>query len=1407
MTMTNQTTSQANSPTPTTLSEEQLGLAGRMTQAFIDSPLSPLLFLAMLLMGILGLVMTPRQEDPQISVPMVDIMVSYPGASSQQVARLAMDPLQRIMSEIPGVKHVYAASARGRGMVTVEFDVGQELGPSIVKVHDKIQSNMDKIPPGVSPPLVQPKGIDDVPVVTLTLWSKEKNDGELRALALEVLQSLKEIPNTGTGFVVGGRREQLRVEVYPERLAGFGISLDHVANRIRDANVETDSGFVEGGGIHSNITSGAFFTNAWEIERLEIGSRGDVPIYVRDVARVFRAPEDASQIVTYYTGSAMGADFTADGESAVTIAVAKKEGTNGVEVAQNILRHVDNLKGRLIPPDVEVATTRNYGQTANDKVWELILKLFIATGLVFLLVLLAFRAMRPAIVVLVVIPVVILITVFSAWILGYTIDRVSLFALIFSIGILVDDAIVVVENIYRRWLEEGKIDLVTAIDAVREVGNPTILATFTVIAALLPMGFVRGMMGPYMEPIPALGSVAMLFSLVAAFAFTPWWAARLKPSMGYLTRAHEREHKGSERLEGFYRGLLMPLIDSKRKRFLFRLGMWGLFAAACSMFYTTHVRVKMLPLDNKPEFSVTVDLSEGSALPNTANLTRLLAETVRNNIPEVTAVQAYAGCPRPFDFNGMVRHYYLRQEPWQGELQVQLLHKNDRARSSHEIALEARELLTPIAHAHGARIAVVEMPPGPPVLQSVVAEVYGPDDETRRRVAQHMTEFFGQAESLTDVDSYMQEPYFYWHFDVDRDKAARRRITVDTINRSIDMAMGNYLLGDIKEETVLEPTNIVMQVPLSLRSDPTRLLNLPIPTEDGRTVPLAEVGRFRQVAQDPIIYHKDLRPVEYVVAETTGRLAAPIYGMLQVQDLSKDYVTPDGVKMQPHYMGPPPNDGRSGFEWTGEWTVTYETFRDMGLAFAAALILIYILVVWEFGNFRIPALIMAPIPLTLLGIIPAHALMNAEFTATSMIGWIALAGIIVRNSILLVDFSLHEVRHGTSVREAVILACKTRTRPILITAFALVFGAGVILFDPIFQGMAISLAAGVLISTLLTLVVIPLGCIEASKSMYEVASKYGEGMTVMVEAEAITSSEPQQQESQPSSWGAQLIGVWGKIITAFTVMFYLIRAVGIMVMTGMKSVLRKFSGQKNRDTEGSTVAPVTSTPETHLSSKPIKSASLKTKAATSSKEKDYKDESLDRTRSQAAKATPTAVSKLADKIAAMDTTPDIVVDKSIGVTITDMAESRQKVKRTTRKKRSATTQVKSRQSNNATAQIEKTSAPVESKARDKQAVSKANVPAAAPLRKKISKKTHEEALKEQAQQIKSQGVVTTVTKQKVKVAVKKKVAPLRQDLEQQEEAMKTKAVTGTKKRRGIRVKRDVPGFSVKVWGDSEDEKN
>lgn len=1158
--MTQESKNNAGNPRDTAAQEHELGLAGRIAKTFIDSPVTPLLMMAMLGVGLLGLFFTPRQEDPKISVPMVDIFVQYPGASSGQVTSLVTEPLERIMSEIPGVRHVYSASRRGGAVVTVRFKVGEDLEDSIVKVHDKVQSNLDKIPPGVSPPLVKPIGIDDVPVVTLTLWSKVVDDSTLKTLALDVLQRIKEVPNTGKGYVVGGRSEQIRVEVSPERLSGYGISLDQVASTIQTANAEKSAGSIESGNMAFTVYTGSFLRDVQDVSRLVVAIRDGSPIYVSDVASITQGPAETQQLVSFYTGAATEvADAEqANGEPAVTIAVAKKIDTNGVSVAKAVLDKVDSLKGMLIPDNVHVTVTRNYGQTADDKVNELLTALFEAAVAVSVLCLFGL-GLRAASVVIIIIPIVILATVWSANILGYTIDRVSLFALVFSIGILVDDATVVVENIFRRWLVAGKTTMAIAIDAVREVGNPTILATLTIISAMLPMGFVSGLMGPYMRPIPVLGAAAMFFSLVAAFIFVPWLAMKVRPQLHALERAEIKEARAREFIGRLYHPCMMPLCTNRPLGLAFLFGLIAATFLACGFFYTTAVTVKMLPFDNKPEFNVVVNMPEGTALPVTANVAHQLVESLRE-IPEVTALQSYAGTASPFNFNGMVRHYFLRDQPWEGDIQVMLLDKKERLRGSHEIAVEARHRLLPIAKKLGAQIQVVEMPPGPPVLQTVVAEVYGPDQATRQQTAADLTLLFAKAEGVVDVDNYMTEPHKYWRFEVNTEKAVRRGISVDTINTNLGMAMGGHRLGDIKRGVVLEPTYIVIQVPLTTRAQINRLGNLPIVGSEGQVVPLAELGRFVQADEDPIIYHKDLRPIEYVTGEMEGRLGAPIYGMFNVEDLLKNYTTSDGVKitgMPWGLLGPPASDNRSGFEWTGEWTVTYETFRDMGAAFMVALVLIYALIVWEFKNFLIGGLIMAPIPLTLIGIIPGHWVWGAEFTATSMIGFIALAGIVVRNSILLVEFVINAIKDGNEIHDAVLGAGQTRMRPILITALTLMAGAGAILNDPIFQGMAVSLLFGAGVSTLLTLVVIPLGCISARRTLYVLAGLDENGKPrVEVEDDGTGgSSAGSVVTAPPRSFADTLFMIWGKIFTLLTWVFYALRMVYFLV-SGLVSKLR-----------------------------------------------------------------------------------------------------------------------------------------------------------------------------------------------------------------------------------------------------------
>ncbi len=1064
--------------------DQDLGIAGRIARAFIQSPLTPLLLFATLAVGMLGMIITPRQEDPQISVPMIDIFIAYPGASSEQVATLAIEPLERIMSEIPGVKHVYSASRQNGGMVTVQFKVGELMGPSLVKLYDKLQSNLDRIPPGVMQPLVKPKGINDVPVAAITLWSRQVDDAALRKLALDVIQDLKQIPETGLSFVVGGREETIRVEPDLARLAAYGITLDQIARTIQAANVRQPAGSVERQRHYYSIQAGDFLQTAAEVAHLVVGVRQGMPVYLADVALIKQMPEETTQMVRHYTGQANPDGLEeANAESAVTIAIAKKEGSNGVTVANAILERVEHLQGYLIPDEVKVTITRDYGKTAKDKVDELFLRLFEATVAVSVLIFLAL-GLRPALVVMITIPVVVLSTVFIAWLMGYTIDRVSLFALVFAIGILVDDGIVVVENIYRRWLLQGDTDVNTAVDAVREVGNPTILATLTVIAALLPMGFVSGMMGPYMEPIPALGSVAMLLSLFASFFFAPWLTMKIRPSMAYLKKAEKREERSNERIGRAYRKVMGWLTHNRLTGWLTLLSILLAFFAACWLIYSKAVPVKMLPLDNKPEYNVVIDLPAGTALPLTQAATEEMANLLRREIPEIVDLQTYVGTASPYDFNGMVRHYYLRDRPWQANIQIKLTDKHERERSSHEIAVATRALLQPVAERFRAELTIVEMPPGPPVLQTLVAEIHGPTAEIRRQVAADLTEIMRSLDNIADVRNYMEEPHAYLHFEVDREKANRLGVSMADISRNLAMAGGGYRVGDVKQGHDLEPTWITLQLPYADRASITRLEQLPIRAANGQLIPLGVLGRFREKLTDPIIYHKDLKEVEYVVGDTVGRLGAPIYGMMAVAEALTDYTAPDGVKLKPSLVETPSGE-YSGFLWTGEWTVTYETFRDMGIAFAAALVLIYILVVWEFQNFRVPLIIISPIPLTLIGIIPGHWLLDAEFTATSMIGFIALAGIIVRNSILLVDFTQQQIRAGTEVREALCLAGQIRMRPIVLTALALVAGSYFMFGDPIFKGMAISLAFGVVVATFLTLIIIPMGCLSWRTALCE----------------------------------------------------------------------------------------------------------------------------------------------------------------------------------------------------------------------------------------------------------------------------------------------------------------------------------
>jgi multidrug efflux pump subunit AcrB len=1055
----------------------KVGVAGSLARSFIQSPLTPLLLIACFVIGLMGMMITPREEDPQISVPMVDILVAYPGASAEQVKNLVSEPLERLMSEITGVDHVYSMSRDGQSLVTVRFVVGQQMEPSLVKLYDKLMSHLDAIPKGVSQPLVKPKSIDDVPVVTLTLSSAEQDIVTLRKLALDVQQHLKSLPNTGQSFVVGGSPEQVRVDVDVSQLASYNLTLSQIARAIGAANQRNQAGDIVTGSAAFKVYSGEFLHDARQVGDLLVAVQDKRPVFLRDVARISQGESETRTIVNQSERTASG-EFT--NEPAVTLAVAKKKGTNGVDVAASILKEVDSLKGSLIPAGVKVSVTRDYGETANDKVSHLIFKLVLVTVVVTLLMLIS-MGRDSATIVLITIPVVLLMTLAVAYLLGFTINRVSMFALVFAIGILVDDAIVVVENIHRRWLEKRRTDIELTVDAVDEVGNPTILATFTVVAALLPMGFVTDMMGPFMLPIPVLASAAMAFSLLAAFIFVPWLAARIKPNMAQMEKAAEREEKQGKQIASGYEKIITPIVN---KPLLGKLTLFGIiFAmlASVSMFYFKAVPFKMLPFDNKSELDIVIDMPQGTDLFVTANLASRLAHEL-NTFPEVSAYQTYVGTSSPFNFNGLVRHYFMRSEPWQGDIAVQLLPKDDRKRSCHEIAMAVREQIEPLARAAGARLTVAEAPPGPPVLASMVAEVYGPSAETRRRVASDLIPMLAATPDIADINTFMERPHQEAVFEIDQQRASMYGISVEDINREVAMGMGGFSAGSVKLVHELEQTSIVMQLPLEMRSNPGTLLTLPVRNAEGTTIPLGELGRFVWHPVSLPIFHKDLVPLEYVTADVVGKLGAPLYGMMNVGSKLADYRDPDGNKVGLDFFNRPASTDASAIKWDGEWQVTYVTFRDMGLAFCAALVLIYMLVVAEFRNFLLPLVVMAPIPLTLIGIIPGHWLLGADFTATSMIGFIALAGIIVRNSILLVDFAKSKVECGMSVRDAVVLAAEVRMRPIMITALALVIGSTVLLTDPIFQGMAVSLLFGSITATFLTLVVIPLGCLSAHKA-------------------------------------------------------------------------------------------------------------------------------------------------------------------------------------------------------------------------------------------------------------------------------------------------------------------------------------
>jgi multidrug efflux pump subunit AcrB len=1062
----------------------RLGLSGRLAAAFQDNPLTPVLAILGLLLGLVAVLITPREEEPQIDVTMANVFVPFVGASARDVEQLVSTPLEQKLSEIEGIKHVYSISRPGMAVLTVEFTVGIERQPAIVRLYNQVFSNQDWLPPGVGvgQPLIKPKGIDDVPVMSLTVWTDDPQRGatELAEVAHTLETEIKRVAGTRDVYTIGAPERVVAVTLDPTQLGAYGLTVSDLSQALQAANAVRQVGERVGAQGAVPVTAGRFLVDAAAVADLVIGLDGGRPLRLDDVAEVRAAADVATRYAWH--GAPAGRAGPASGLApAVTIAVAKKPGSNAADITGAITQRIEQLKGELIPDGVNVTITRDYGQTATDKAMKLIQKLVLATGSVVLLVLFAL-GWREAIVVGSAVILTLAVTLFASWAMGFTLNRVSLFALIFSIGILVDDAIVVVENIHRH-MARGGMSLREAIPpAVDEVGGPTILATFTVIAALMPMAFVTGLMGPYMRPIPINASVGMLLSLAIALIVTPWLSLKL------LARHHGPAHADADhghaaapeaaketRLHRGFGKVMRPFLDRERggrRRWWLFSGIAALVVLAASLAVVQLVVLKMLPFDNKSELQVVVDLPEGRTLEDTNALLTELAAVV-DRVPEVLDYQGYAGTSAPMNFNGLVRQYFLRSGSNVGDLQVNLVDKHARKRQSHEIARALRPALDAVGQRHGASVKVVEVPPGPPVLSPVVAELYGPDYARSRQLALALEKRFHATDGIVDIDTSVESDAPRETIVVDRTRAARLGVPQSAIADALAAAVAGLDATYVHDGSSKYPRPVRLRLPAAEQADIQRLLALRVRGGEGQLVPLSELVTVQRSAWDGAIHHKDLLPVVYVTGDEASDIDSPLYGMFDLVGQLND-TTVGGQKIAQTFIAQPPDTSDFAIKWDGEWQITYETFRDMGIAYAAGMVLIYLLVVAQFRSYLVPLVIMAPIPLTVIGVMPGHALLGAQFTATSMIGMIALAGIIVRNSILLVDFINQSVAEGRALDDAVIEACAVRAKPIVLTGAAAMMGAFFILDDPIFNGLAISLIFGILVSTVLTLIVIPL---------------------------------------------------------------------------------------------------------------------------------------------------------------------------------------------------------------------------------------------------------------------------------------------------------------------------------------------
>jgi multidrug efflux pump subunit AcrB len=1070
------------------------GFAGRMASIFIDSKLTPIVVAASLLLGFFSILMLPREEEPQIKVPMIDVMVGMPGASAAEVENRVTRPMEKFLWEIPGVEYIYSTVMPGGNMTVVRFKVGTDLEAALIRLNQKLQANFDRIPLGVTPPIVKPRTIDDVPILAVTFHSSRYDHATLRRVAAQVDDVVKALPEVSETTLIGGQHRQIRVALDPSRLASRNLSAAYLVPMLQQANAQTHTGAQSSANRETLLQTGTFFRDARDVGAVVVGVAEGRPIYLRDVATISDTASEPADYVLF----GRGGSAPANEEAAVTLSLAKRPGANAVDVVTAVLAKIDALKGTLIPADITVSVTRDYGATASEKSNELLLHMGIAVFGVAVLILL-FLGWRESIVVLLAIPVTLGLTLLVFYLYGYTLNRITLFALIFSIGILVDDAIVVVENIVRHMGLAScrrKRLLQIAVEAVDEVGNPTILATWAVIAAVLPMAFVSGLMGPYMRPIPIGSSAAMVFSLLVAFAVTPWAALRML--RGHHTKQHAADAAAfvdaplSDETEAadesisentftrIYQRVMRPLLEHRGLRWLFLLVVAAATVGSMGLVGVSAVKVKMLPFDNKSEFQIILNFPEGTTLEQNARAAREIAAAIRVE-PEVRDYQVYAGAASPYNFNGLVRHYFMRRGPAVADIQVNLLPKHERTAQSHDIAKRIRPRVTAIAEKYGAAVAVAEVPPGPPVLQTIVAEIYGPNEEARLKLAAKVREIYRATPGVVDIDWYVEDRQPKTVFHVDKAKAALHGITEAAIARTIQLAVQGYPVTLLHTPDAREDVNVVLELPRALRARPDDLLSLSVRSEMNPAaplVPLRELVTVESTLGERNIYRKNLQNVTYVTADVAGIVESPVYAIL---DMNKALAKLDGrdfggttAHVELFNISMPTDDREPAIKWDGEWQVTLEVFRDLGLAFGAVCILIYMLMVGWFKNYSTPLIVMTVIPFSLVGIMPAHAMMGAFFTATSMIGFMAGAGIVVRNSIILVDFIELRLSHGRTLAEACIESGAVRFRPMLLTALAVVVGGLVILADPIFQGLAISLVFGAIASLLISPLAVPL---------------------------------------------------------------------------------------------------------------------------------------------------------------------------------------------------------------------------------------------------------------------------------------------------------------------------------------------